>query len=337
MFSFVSDVSIIYGRFFDRAVFKQLFLALLKRIIDCCIMDSDQLFAKLNEGLLNERLGAFRNNVEKNLPLIKTCGGLSGVVPLLRGRHIFIAGAGPSIEESLPFLKKYQFREEIAIIAADMALKALLKHGIRPGYVISCETRPAAFFAGVKTENIRLLAFSCISPTNLRSWKGQISFFNWMKYGEPFDELWEKAGIDLGFAATASIVTTQAVSIALGCSPASIVLLGNDLGFKDRYYAAGTEPGFKDFISADRLSPVVSLEMNKVRRSREYEIRRGANMFYTNNQFLAAKKWLEQLFKEHTCPVYDCSIPGCSESSVMKADIKKILQGFDRKPKRRGK
>ena len=298
-------------------------------------MESRDLFAKLNEGLLNERLGAFRRNIEKNLPLIKTYGGLSNVVAQLKGRHIFIAGAGPSIEESIPFLKKYQSRDEIAIISADMALKVLLKHGIKPGYVISCETSPALFFAGAKTEGIRLLAFSCISPTNLRSWKGEVSFFNWMMHGEPFDELWERAGLDLGFVATASIVTTQAVSIALGCSPASIVLIGNDMGFKDRYYAAETEPCFKDYVNSERLKTLVTLEMGRVRRAREYEIRRGSKIFYTNNQFLAAKNWLEQLFKEHSCLIYDCSMPGCSESSVIKTNVKKILQELERKPKRR--
>lgn len=300
-------------------------------------MENSELFGKLNKGLLDERLGAFRRNVKKNLPLIKSCGGLAAVVPELKGRHIFIAGAGPSIEESIPFLKKYRSRSEIAIIAVDMALKVLLKHGIRPGYVISCETHPALFFAGAETENIRLLAFSCMSSTNLRSWKGSISFFNWMIHGEPFDELWETAGVDLGFVAAASVVTTQAVSIALGCSPASIVIMGNDLGFKDRFYAAGTESGFKNFIYSGRLEPVVSLEMSRVRRAREYEIRRGAAKFYTNNQFLAAKKWLESLFKEQARPVYDCSIPGCSESSVIKTDMKSIMQGFEKKPKRRSR
>jgi hypothetical protein len=288
----------------------------------------NELFDSLNSGILEERLGAFRRNVEKNLPLIERCGGLKSVLPMLNGRHIFIAGAGPSLERDIRMLKKFCFRREIAIIAADMALKALLAHGISPQFVISCETSPALFFAGADTSRMRLLAFSCMSPTNLRSWNGSISFYNWMMRGEPYDSLWDKAGRGLGFVATASIVSTQAVSIALGCSPASIVLLGNDMGFTDRYYARGCEPAFKSLMLATRLAPLVSSEAQRSMRAKGYEIRRGDALFYTNAQFLAAKMWFEKLFKESNCPVYDCSVPGCSETSVIKAGLADILSAI---------
>ncbi|MCL2025959.1 MAG: hypothetical protein FWG92_04045, partial [Leptospirales bacterium] len=118
---------------------------------------------------------------------------------------------------------------------------------------------------------------------------------------------------------------TQAVSIALGCSRASVVLAGNDMGFTDSYYARGCEPLCKDLSRCDRLAPFVSLQFSRARRSRHYEIRRNGRIFYTNAQFLAGKAWLEKLFKEHNCPVYDCSLPGCSETSVIKTDLNNIL------------
>ena len=285
----------------------------------------NELFGNINAGILDERLDAFRRNVEKNLPLIKKHGGLQSVVPLLAGRHIFIAGAGPSLEKDIPLLKKISAMPSAALISADMALKVLLKHGIRPDFVISCETTPALFFAGVDAFDMRLLAFSCASPANIRSWNGNLSFYNWMMRGEPYDSLWEKAGTGLGFVATASIVSTQAVSIALGCSPASVVLVGNDMGFTDSYYARGCEPLHKDLTRCDRLAPFVSVQSLKARRSRHYEIRRNGRVFYTSAQFLAAKMWFEKLFKEHNCPVYDCSLPGCSETSVIKGSLNNIL------------
>jgi len=285
----------------------------------------DELFNNINAGVLDERLFAFRRNVEKNLPLIKKHGGLQDVIPLLTGRHIFIAGAGPSLEKDIPLLKKINGMASAVLISADMTLKALLKHGIRPSFVISCETTPALFFAGVDASAMRLLAFSCASPTNIRSWNGDLSFYNWMIHGEPYDSLWERAGAGLGFVATASIVSTQAVSIALGCSPASVVLIGNDMGFTDSYYARGCEPLCRDLSHCDRLAPFVSLQSLRARRSRHYEIRRNGRIFYTNSQFLAAKMWFEKLFKEHNCPVYDCSLPGCSETSVIKTNLDDIL------------
>jgi len=285
----------------------------------------DELFSNINSGILEERLNTFRRNVEKNLPLIKKHGGLQGVVPSLAGRHIFIAGAGPSLEKDILLLKKIGGIASAVLISVDMALKVLLKYGIRPNFVISCETTPALFFTGVDTSAIHLLAFSCASPANIRSWNGSLSFYNWMMRGEPYDSLWERAGTGLGFVATASIVSTQAVSIALGCSPAAVVLIGNDMGFTDSYYSRGCEPFFKDLLRCDRLAPFASIQSLRARNARRYEIRRNGKIFYTNAQFLAAKMWFEKLFKEHNCPVYDCSLPGCSETSVVKTGLDNIM------------
>jgi len=134
-------------------------------------MDRDTLYRNLNEGILAERFPAFRRNLERNLPLIRRWGGLAGVVGELRGRHVCVVGAGPSLEESVGDLKKYQHRRELAVIAVDMALLPLVRSGVRPGYVISCETLPVDFFGGVDTRGMRLLAFSCMSPANLGRWK----------------------------------------------------------------------------------------------------------------------------------------------------------------------
>lgn len=298
-------------------------------------MKTEDLFESLNDAITAERLQTFGRNVKKNLPLIRQWGGLGTVPPLLRGKRIFITGAGPSMEKDILLLKKYQLRREIVIIAADMALKPLLAYGIRPAFVISCETIPAAFFSGVDTSDMHLLAFSCMSPVNLRSWKGRISFYNWLIHRPGFDELWETAGLDLGFAATASIVITQAVSIALGCGPERLVLIGNDLGFRYGFYARQSRPCTESLNSASRLKPLASAEAQRARRARQYEIRRDGEVFFTTRQFLAAKLWLERLFKEQACPVYDCSLPGCSGTSVIKTNLKSAFSDFESRSRKR--
>lgn len=287
-------------------------------------MDANSLFAKLNAGLAEERLETFKRNVKKNLPLIKKYGGLREVVPLLRGKRIFIVGAGATLAKDVASLKRNSLGRDAVIIAADMALRPLLMWGVRPDFVISCETKPAYFFHGADTRGIRLLAFSCMSPCNLRAWQGDVSFYNWMLNEPDFNELWQTAGVELGFAATASIVLTQAVSIALGCAPREIVLIGNDLGFRYEFYANGVYAATEYLSLANRLEPLASVYANKTRAVRQYEIRRGDRVFFTTHQFLAAKMWLEKLFKEHSCLVYDCSVPGCSETSVVKANLQDV-------------
>lgn len=299
------------------------------------MVNREEIFSNLNKGMLSERARIFRINLEKNLPLIRHYGGLVSITENLKNKNVIILGAGPNLEKDIPLLKKYRDRLDIVYIAADMALRPLLVHGVNPHYVITCETTPLDFFSGIDTSKIHLLAFSCSSSTNLRSWKGKISFYNWMMDSDFFNELWEIAGRDLGFVATGSIVLTQAVSIALGCGISGLVLAGNDLGFTDRYYLAGAVSAEKRYGYSWRLNPHVTIDMNTVRRSRDYEVVRNNRVAYTNHQFLAAKMWLEDLFKKGTFSVVDSSYPGCSGDAVIKMGLKEYFSNLYKPRKRR--
>jgi hypothetical protein len=299
------------------------------------MVDRDRLYGDLNDGILAERHAAFKRNLDLNLPLIRRHGGLSGIVPALKGTTALVIGAGPSLDRNLPVLKKYQQRQEFVFIAADMALRPLARAGIRPRFVVSCETSPVDFFGDVDTAGLHLVAFSCMSAVNLRKWLGGMSFYNWMIHRPEYDALWEKAGHDLGFLGTGSLVTTQAAALALGCGAAGLVLVGNDLGFTDRFYARGAVAHRDACRSATRTAPVETGEALRTRRARAYRLRRGAGEFFTTRQFLAGKLWLEDLFKGSGVPVCDCSDPGCSEKYVAKMELRDFMDGIDRRPGRK--
>lgn len=289
-------------------------------------MNSDELFSGLNRGLLQERGSAFRRNLEKNLSLIKKHGGLADVIPALKERHVIIAGAGPSLDRSAVPMLGAAGDDSFVIIASDMAVRPLYERGIVPQFVITCETTPVPFFSGIDTSAMHLLAFSCSSHATVRSWRGPLSFYNWMLKGEFYDSLWERAGTDLGFVATGSIVTTQAVAIAMGCGVLSLMLAGNDLGFYDRFYASGTVGSDRLCATTGRLLPLPGVEMAACRRSRHYEIVREGRTLFTNRQFLAARLWLEELFGKKPFPVADCSSPGCSGNAVYKTGMDEYIR-----------
>jgi hypothetical protein len=293
-------------------------------------MEKNELFRNLNEGIVAERMRAFRANLRKNLPYIRRFGGLERVVGLLSGKHVVIVGAGPSLGEGLRVLKKYGNRRELAVIAADMALRPLVKRGIRPSFVISCEATPAGFFDGIETASMHLLAFSCMAHSTLRTWNGDISFYNWMLRGEPYDGLWREAGEGLGFVATGSIVTTQAVSLVLGCPVTTLALAGNDLAFYRSFYLRGTLRHARYLETCERFAAVETMESAAIRRAREYVIDRNGSTCFTNGQFLAAKMWLEDLLPRQRLPIIDSSEPGCSERAVRKARLEEHLRLLDR-------
>lgn len=295
------------------------------------MINRNDIYTELNNGIIEERGRVLKNNLGKNLSLISGRGGLMRVTGDFKGKHVVVIGAGPSLDKNISHLKKYRERLDFVYLVADMALRPLILSGIKPRFVITCETTPADFFSGIDTTGIHLLSFCCSSPSNLRKWRGDISFYNWMVEGDPYTELWDRSGRDLGSVATGSIVTTQAVSIVLGCSPASLIMVGNDMGFYDRFYARGTVNSDKRLLNTRRLNPGVNIEINSARRGRQYEIRRNRAVFYTNNQFLAAKYWLEDLFGKNPYPVIDCSEPGCSEGKVVRMELKEYLESIDKK------
>lgn len=285
-------------------------------------MDKQELYQHINAGMTQERFHAFERNLALNASLIARFGGVGSVLSRIKGRHVVLCGAGSSLETAIPHLKKICQRETVTLIAADMAFRPLVREGIVPRFAISCETTPRDFFAGVDTSKTELLAFSCVCSRTAREWKGTIHFYNWLLHGEPWDCLWHKAGLGLGFAATGSIVTSQALSIALGCGAQSVMLAGNDLGFYDRCYSRGTVRDQSVTPSCGRVTPLETLEFSAAWRARHYVIPRGEKKFFTNHQFLAAKYWMEETASKSTIPVYDSSEPGCSAGKVEKLGMK---------------
>ncbi len=296
---------------------------------------SRELFRSLNDGMKEERFHAFTRNLDRNIPLIQQHGGLVELPEKLKGKHVIVAAAGISLRDSLEFLKKYYQRREIVLIAVDMALRPLVSRGISPDYVISCETTPTDFFSGIDTSHMHLLAFSCIWSGYPRRWRGGISFYNWQIDDNDYSPLWERAGHELGFVATGSLVTTQAVSIALGCGIASLMLTGNDLAFRDRYYVPGTCREYSLLGKITRFAPETQLQYQGARAARHYLIQRGDAVYSTSGQFLAAKSWLEELFGKVSMPVYDLSSPGCAEKAVIKTNPTEYFSIFDRKRRKK--
>ncbi len=298
-------------------------------------MNKEELFEKLNRGILEERLKTFERNLMRNIPRIQLSGGVGRIVDHFFGKHVVVVGAGPSLEEHIPVLKRYQHHRDVVMLCTDMALLPLVKRGIKPGFVISCETVPVDFFGLVDTHDMHLLAFSCISPLNLLRWKGDVSFYNWMIHKPPYTDLWHRAGKELGFVATGNTVTTQAVSFALGCRVESLIIAGNDLGFMRQYYLRGTVTHHGYGWRNDRFSGMETLEQAAIRNRRDYILKRGEDTYYTSHQFLAAKLWLEDLLPEYRTRVYDASIPGCSENAVEKIGLKKYLDKLDTRSRKR--
>jgi hypothetical protein len=113
--------------------------------------------------------------------------------------------------------------------------------------------------------------------------------------------------------------------------------VGNDLGFSDRYYVRGAVPLDKAYNGSNRLRTVESWDRGLVRRHRHYRVERGERVFHTDHSFLAAKTWMEDLFRTVVIPVYDVSVPGCSEQAVVRREPERHIRELSGTRKRRRK
>ncbi len=289
-------------------------------------VQKEYLYERLNRGMTGERARALESNLRKNLPMIRERGGVKKIVERLAGRHVILVGAGPSLEDALPSLATVRERIDFIILAVDMAWVPLVTRGIVPDFVISCETTPVPFFKAGRTEESRLLAFSCMSHSTLRQWRGDVLFYNWMLDDPFFRNLRDKAGEYLGSVATGGTVTTQGAALALGCPIRSLTLAGNDLGFSDRYYVRGSVPLERAVNGGNRFRTVESWDRSLVRMHSHYRVERGERVFHTDHSFLAAKTWMEDLFRTVSVPVYDISLPGCSEAAVLRREPERHIR-----------
>ena len=75
------------------------------------MINQEEIFSQLNEGMLAERSRSLKIILKKNLPLIRKWGGLSPVVESFTGKHVLVIGSGPSLDDCYEILKKLRSDE----------------------------------------------------------------------------------------------------------------------------------------------------------------------------------------------------------------------------------
>lgn len=82
----------------------------------------------------------YHENFLKNTDTVLSAGGTDRYKDNFRGKPAILIGAGPSLDESVCTIKKYADRA--VIMAVDTAFAILMRHGIRPDFVVSVDPQP---------------------------------------------------------------------------------------------------------------------------------------------------------------------------------------------------
>lgn len=224
-----------------------------------------------------------------------------------------LVAAGPSLDETISWLKKYQSLVDIYVVGA--ALKTVMKHGIIPKAAVLSDQHDMTSkqFDGLYYEGI-LYYLSTASAKTVANFKGETYIL--FQEGYHLAEL-EARKRKSPLLKTGGSVGTTTFSLLEHLGYETIVLFGQDLGFVGNKTHADESPSKTE----------ITLQQFK----RDIEANDGT-LIHTNAMFHTFWYWYEQKCKHITINVYNTAAKGAKISNVPlidEAEFKKIIRfGF---------
>ncbi len=244
----------------------------------------------------------FKNRLE-NLKLIQRLPKLKVLKDLFQQKPAVLVAAGPSLDQSIPELKKIKGR--CVLIAADSALAPLLNHGIEPDFVTSIDYQNRNFekilpFLG-RTWPFSLVALIKSTPLVGKRFTARHLF---MAFQEDIPQSWVIEALKVKeLVPPASSVAHLSLGLALHLGADPIFFVGQDLAYtsasSDHAQGAIFESSGPD---ADReIFYIDGVDGKKVA---------------TDRQFLGMKKIFEDIIAENKRAYFNASHQGAHISGT---------------------
>lgn len=173
----------------------------------------------------------------KNLTKITAGEELEALRDKFTDKPAVVVSAGPSLHKSIEAIKKY--RDKIVVISVGIALKALLKNGIRPDFTAIIETGNCL----LNVEGADISGINFVFPPEVNSRIYEYDYFRTFNYYTEnlFTSDWvmDYTQIDCSKYMNRGTVSITALWTAniLGCNP--IILTGQDLAYSEGKCYAG--------------------------------------------------------------------------------------------------
>ena len=171
---------------------------------------------------------AWGSNIARNINFISGSAGVNQFFDKFNGIPAIVAAAGPSLSQSIDFIKENMTKA--VIIAVDTSYKLLIANGITPHFCLSADPQAinARYYEGMNETKTILISDPTVHPAIFRFFKGPAALtdivFDMMKWID--DICGQKGELTHGGS-----VSTNAYDFAkrIGASP--IFMVGQDLSF----------------------------------------------------------------------------------------------------------
>lgn len=201
---------------------------------------------------------------------------------------VLIVSTGPSLAESIDFIKK--IKDSVYIIAVDSSVNFLLNRDIRPDFIVTVD--PNKWKEHFKKEEAKNIPLFCRMDSNLFILKNQsapLIYFGSTPYGAAVLERFGKK--EDWIEDTGGSVSTAALSVSLKLGFKRIILVGQDLCYK-------TEDGGE--IKATHANGLISSDEKKQGFEREYIEGNTEEKVLTRQDWYRYLKWIEKEAAKHS-------------------------------------
>ncbi len=199
--------------------------------------------------------GIWTTQILRNLPKVALEGqSLLDLRNTGSGRTAIVVGAGPSLDQVMPEIKRVA--DQTVIIVAFKALRSLTAAGIRPHFVLCLDPKQRKrHLEGVDFSQVGAFVYEAASNDEMVASVTDCPTFPFVASDLPIEILRSLKLADIPIMGTAGSAVHGALqlSVLLGCT--RVYLAGTDFGFPDnRLYATGSGTGDDFKVSADGKS-----------------------------------------------------------------------------------
>ncbi len=249
---------------------------------------------------------------------------------------VFIAGAGESLESSLPVIKKH--RRFFKILALDTAIKTLTGYGITPDYIVAVESQLYNIFdfIGFRNSRIPLIADITSYPLTSRIFQGKKYYFTSHFTNSEFLEKCRNLNLIPSFIPPLGSVGITALYIALQITDKPVFYSGLDFSFTPGKTHSKDSPSMIDcLINMGRLSGDKNYALSFSRDLIPVKNIKGQDV-YTTSVLKSYSETMSDLIAggKSVYSLFSCGIAGNANNIADEDEFKKLILSNSENPEK---
>ncbi|MGL4388756.1 MAG: motility associated factor glycosyltransferase family protein [Brevinema sp.] len=266
-------------------------------------------------------------NIFRNLHRYFVSQKLNTFVGVAHGQSAIMIGAGPSLEEAIPYLQKY--KNHAHLIACDTALPMLEKYFLEPDFVVTVDPQEknAFYLRYSRLKNHFLIADPGVHDSTFEDYTNDRivlmdSLFPFYPYFVPY---WGECGL----LASGGSVSTSAFDLARKLKASSIIMVGQDLSFsQNKTHNKGnilTEFSYTNFnrlITGNTKNAHVSYPAH----AQLIKGRINGTQVLADARFVLFRDWFSDEIAQTVVPVIVAGMEGAFLNGAIHCSVEKAFQ-----------